>query len=160
MIPAAFDYLRPATLEEAVALLELHGADAKVLAGGHSLVPAMKLRLAQPKAVIDIGRVTLGEGRIAGIGKIARDELVRIIRRVTRPQRIREVDGRNKIRAAKQHDIRGLPDHADQQRRRHERGRRRDRQTPPAGQCPGRWPSVGRTLGASDWSVLLVPLPL
>ena len=58
MIPAAFDYLRPATLEEAVALLELHGADAKVLAGGHSLVPAMKLRLAQPKAVIDIGRVT------------------------------------------------------------------------------------------------------
>src|SRR6184192_2917248 len=58
MIPAAFDYLRPATLDEAIALLELHGADAKVLAGGHSLVPAMKLRLAQPKAVIDIGRVT------------------------------------------------------------------------------------------------------
>src|SRR5438477_12122114 len=57
MIPAAFDYLRPATLEEAVALLELHGADAKVLAGGHSLVPAMKLRLAQPKTVIDIGRI-------------------------------------------------------------------------------------------------------
>src|SRR5438067_1624001 len=58
MIPAAFDYLRPATLEEAVALLELHGADAKVLAGGHSLVPAMKLRLAQPKTVIDISRLT------------------------------------------------------------------------------------------------------
>jgi len=58
MIPAAFDYLRPATLDEAVALLELHGADAKVLAGGHSLVPAMKLRLAQPKTVIDISRLT------------------------------------------------------------------------------------------------------
>src|SRR2546425_5537868 len=57
MISAPFDYLRPATLDEAVALLELHGADAKVLAGGHSLIPAMKLRLAQPKTVIDIGRV-------------------------------------------------------------------------------------------------------
>src|SRR2546422_5644652 len=57
MIPAAFDYLRPATLDEAIALLELHGADAKVLAGGHSLVPAMKLRLAQPKAIIDISRI-------------------------------------------------------------------------------------------------------
>src|SRR5437899_1674564 len=57
MIPAAFDYLRPATLDEAIALLELHGADAKVLAGGHSLVPVMKLRLAQPKTVIDISSV-------------------------------------------------------------------------------------------------------
>jgi len=57
MIPAAFDYLRPATLDEAIALLELHGAEAKVLAGGHSLVPVMKLRLAQPKTVIDISRV-------------------------------------------------------------------------------------------------------
>ena len=57
MIPAAFDYLRPATIEEAVALLELHGTEAKVLAGGHSLVPAMKLRLAQPKVVIDVGRI-------------------------------------------------------------------------------------------------------
>ena len=57
MIPAAFDYLRPATLDEAIALLELHGAEAKVLAGGHSLVPVMKLRLAQPKTVIDISHV-------------------------------------------------------------------------------------------------------
>ena len=57
MIPATFDYLRPATLDEAIALLELHGAEAKVLAGGHSLVPVMKLRLAQPKTVIDISRV-------------------------------------------------------------------------------------------------------
>jgi len=57
MIPAPFDYVRPQTLDEAAALLELHGADAKVLAGGHSLVPAMKLRLAQPKTVIDISRL-------------------------------------------------------------------------------------------------------
>ncbi len=56
MIPAAFDYIRPTTLDEALAALAAH-ADAKVLAGGHSLIPAMKLRLAQPKAVIDIGRI-------------------------------------------------------------------------------------------------------
>ena len=48
MIPAAFDYVRPVTLDEALGLLGKHGEDAKVLAGGHSLIPAMKLRLAQP----------------------------------------------------------------------------------------------------------------
>lgn len=57
MIPAAFDYLRPQTLEEAVNLLVQHGETAKLLAGGHSLIPALKLRLAQPKTVIDIGRI-------------------------------------------------------------------------------------------------------
>jgi carbon-monoxide dehydrogenase medium subunit len=58
MIPASFDYFRPQSLEEAVGLLNQHGEDAKVLAGGHSLIPAMKLRLAQPKVVIDIGRIS------------------------------------------------------------------------------------------------------
>ena len=57
MIPAAFDYARPATLNEALDLLARHGEDAKVLAGGHSLIPAMKLRLSQPKVVVDIGRI-------------------------------------------------------------------------------------------------------
>ena len=57
MIPAAFDYLRPQTLEEAVNLLVQHGDAAKLLAGGHSLIPALKLRLAQPGTVIDIGRI-------------------------------------------------------------------------------------------------------
>jgi carbon-monoxide dehydrogenase medium subunit len=56
MIPASFDYQQPKTLEEAIHLLA-QGEDTKVLAGGHSLVPAMKLRLAQPKTVIDIGRI-------------------------------------------------------------------------------------------------------
>src|SRR5208282_3314029 len=71
MIPAAFDYVRPATLDEALGLLGKHGEDAKVLAGGHSLIPAMKLRLAQPKIVIDIGRI--GDLRSIGErdGKIA-----------------------------------------------------------------------------------------
>ena len=57
MIPAAFDYFRPQTLEEAVRLLARHGEEAKVLAGGHSLIPAMKLRLAQPSTIVDIGRI-------------------------------------------------------------------------------------------------------
>jgi len=57
MIPAAFDYVRPATVDEALAILATHGDDAKVLAGGHSLIPAMKLRLSQPKVVVDIGRI-------------------------------------------------------------------------------------------------------
>lgn len=57
MIPAQFDYAAPATLEEALALLSEHADDAKILAGGHSLIPAMKLRLAQPALLIDIGRV-------------------------------------------------------------------------------------------------------
>src|SRR5881396_806634 len=58
MIPAQFDYLRPQSIDEATALLALHGPDAKVLAGGHSLVPAMKLRLAQPKTIIDLSRLS------------------------------------------------------------------------------------------------------
>ncbi len=57
MIPAPFDYAQPRTLAEALALLGTHGSDAKLLAGGHSLLPAMKLRLAQPKTLIDLGRI-------------------------------------------------------------------------------------------------------
>ena len=69
MYPANFDYQRPATVDEAIALLTKHGDDAKLLAGGHSLIPAMKLRLAQPKVVVDIGRIaTLSYIREAGGG--------------------------------------------------------------------------------------------
>ncbi len=57
MIPAAFDYVRAGSAEEAVSLIAEHGEDAKFLAGGHSLLPLMKLRLAQPTVLIDIGRV-------------------------------------------------------------------------------------------------------
>src|SRR5436853_588901 len=57
MVPAQFDYHQPATLDEALALLQQHADDAKILAGGHSLIPAMKLRLAQPAVLIDIGRI-------------------------------------------------------------------------------------------------------
>jgi aerobic carbon-monoxide dehydrogenase medium subunit len=57
MIPAAFAYTRASTLAEALALLLEHGPDGKVLAGGHSLIPLMKLRLARPERLIDIGRL-------------------------------------------------------------------------------------------------------
>jgi len=57
MIPAPFDYQAPATLEEAVSLLASDLDGAKVLAGGHSLIPAMKLRLAQPQLLVDIARI-------------------------------------------------------------------------------------------------------
>jgi len=57
MYPAPFEYFRPSSVDEAIALLTRHGDDAKLLAGGHSLIPAMKLRLAQPKYVVDIGRI-------------------------------------------------------------------------------------------------------
>jgi len=57
MIPVNFDYFAPASLPEALQLLADRGEDAKLLAGGHSLVPLMKLRLAQPAALIDLGRI-------------------------------------------------------------------------------------------------------
>ena len=58
MIPENFEYLTPASLSEAVSLLEKHGDTAKVLAGGHSLIPMMKLRLAAPARLIDIGKIS------------------------------------------------------------------------------------------------------
>jgi carbon-monoxide dehydrogenase medium subunit len=57
MITAQFDYATPNTIAEAVALLAQNQDDAKILAGGHSLIPAMKLRLAQPQLLIDLGRI-------------------------------------------------------------------------------------------------------
>ena len=64
MIPAAFEYHRPSTLQDALALLSRLGDEAKVLAGGQSLIPLMKLRLASPRHVIDLNR-------ISGLGSIA-----------------------------------------------------------------------------------------
>jgi carbon-monoxide dehydrogenase medium subunit len=57
MIPAAFDYRRAQSVDEAVSLLADNGDDAKLLAGGHSLLPLMKLRLAAPALLVDIGRL-------------------------------------------------------------------------------------------------------
>jgi carbon-monoxide dehydrogenase medium subunit len=57
-VPAAFDYHPAQSVAEAIALLQQYGDEAKILAGGHSLIPAMKLRLAQPEHLIDIGKIT------------------------------------------------------------------------------------------------------
>ena len=71
MIPVGFEYTRPDTVDGALALLAEHGEDATVMAGGHSLLPVMKLRLATPELVIDISRLSeLSSIRVEG------DELV------------------------------------------------------------------------------------
>ena len=57
MIPAAFDYERPETLADAVGLLSATATGAKLLAGGHSLLPMMKLRLAAPGLLIDLSGI-------------------------------------------------------------------------------------------------------
>ena len=57
MIPESFDYQRAGSVSEAISLLQKGGEDAKILAGGHSLIPTMKLRLATPETLIDIGGI-------------------------------------------------------------------------------------------------------
>jgi carbon-monoxide dehydrogenase medium subunit len=63
MIPAEFEYVRPGSVDEAVAALGEHGDDAKVMAGGQSLIPLLRLRLSYPEVVVDVGRV----GELAGV---------------------------------------------------------------------------------------------
>lgn len=58
MIPGSFDYVVASSVPEAIALLEKHGDDAKILAGGHSLIPMMRFRLAAPAILVDINRLT------------------------------------------------------------------------------------------------------
>jgi carbon-monoxide dehydrogenase medium subunit len=88
MLPARFEYHRPETLEEALALLDQHGDDAKVLAGGMSFIPLMKLRFASPGHVVDINRIPglsgiseeggwLRVGALARHNEIARSDLVK-----------------------------------------------------------------------------------
>ncbi len=63
MIPSEFDYVKAGSVQEALGLLEQHGDDAKVLAGGHSLIPMLKLRLANPAVLVDIS----GIGEMKGV---------------------------------------------------------------------------------------------
>jgi aerobic carbon-monoxide dehydrogenase medium subunit len=67
MFPAAFDYSAPTTLAEALSILKQRGDDAKVMAGGQSLIPLLKLRFAQPQLIVDIAR-------IPGMSDIKRDD--------------------------------------------------------------------------------------
>src|SRR3954447_22035998 len=57
-VPADFEYAKARSVDEALALLARYGPEARVVAGGHSLIPMMKLRLAQPEALIDINDLT------------------------------------------------------------------------------------------------------
>jgi aerobic carbon-monoxide dehydrogenase medium subunit len=57
MIPAQFDYVAPASVEEALQALAQHGDDAKIIAGGQSLLPVLRMRLNAPEMVIDLGRI-------------------------------------------------------------------------------------------------------
>jgi aerobic carbon-monoxide dehydrogenase medium subunit len=77
VIPAPFDYVRAESAEEAISLVGQHGDEAKFIAGGHSLLPMMKLRLAQPSVLIDIGRLSelsyiRDEGDHVAIGAMTR----------------------------------------------------------------------------------------
>ena len=74
MIPAAFEYTRPASLDEAMRLLADGNGGAKIIAGGQSLLPILKLRLASPERLIDIGRLA----ELKGVRKLpdGRDRLV------------------------------------------------------------------------------------
>ena len=66
MIPSAFEHHRPASLAEVVALLTEHGDEGRLLAGGHSLIPMMKLRLANPAHLIDLRAVAGLKGNRGG----------------------------------------------------------------------------------------------
>ncbi|WMS40877.1 FAD binding domain-containing protein [Acuticoccus sp. MNP-M23] len=77
MRPAAFDYHAPATIDEAVALLGVHGANARVIAGGQSLVPAMTARLARPTHLIDINRLPRAERPAIAGGRLRIPPLMR-----------------------------------------------------------------------------------
>jgi aerobic carbon-monoxide dehydrogenase medium subunit len=71
MNPSEFAYERAGSVEEAIALLKAHGEGAKLIAGGHSLLPIMKLRLAEPETLVDIGRIPELRGVRRADGEIA-----------------------------------------------------------------------------------------
>jgi len=77
MLPARFEYHRPSTLDEALALLGQYGEDAKVLSGGQSLIPIMKLRFAAPAHLIDVNRIEGLDGIEERDGSLRIEALVR-----------------------------------------------------------------------------------
>ena len=85
MIPGAFEYARAESAEEATSLLARYGEDAKLIAGGQSLVPLMRLRLAQPTALVDISRVR-------GLDQIRRENGTLVVGALARHVDIHESD--------------------------------------------------------------------
>lgn len=82
MIPAAFDYHRPKSMDEVIALLGEHGDDARVMAGGHSLIPMMKLRMAEVPHLIDLqdienlAEITIEDGHISLGAMVTQHDLI------------------------------------------------------------------------------------
>ena len=85
MIPAQFEYVAAESAAHAISLLTEHGDDAKLLAGGHSLLPMMKLRLATPELLIDIG----GLSELAGVSTDGADLVIGATTQACRPGRLR-----------------------------------------------------------------------
>ncbi len=85
MKPAPFSYLAPSTVEEAITLLEEHGDEAKILAGGQSLVPMMNFRLVRPERVIDLNRIN-------GLGTITERDGVLAVGAMTRQRTLERSD--------------------------------------------------------------------
>ena len=79
MKPAPFRYERPDTVEEAVSLLTEHGDEAKVLAGGQSLVPALNMRIARPAVIVDVNRLPLGRVDGGRVGALVRQADPRLL---------------------------------------------------------------------------------
>ena len=108
MIPAAFAYSRASSVDEALGLLMEHGADAKIIAGGQSLLPLMKLRLARPDRLIDIGRIeslrgvrdlpdgTLAIGALTTYAQLLDEPLVKFLAMRDALPRIADVQVRNR----------------------------------------------------------------
>src|SRR5215212_478041 len=86
MNPAQFAYQRAGSVEEAIALLQEYGEGAKLIAGGHSLLPIMKLRLAEPETLIDIGRIPELRGVRRADGEVAVGALMTHHQIATDPQ--------------------------------------------------------------------------
>jgi carbon-monoxide dehydrogenase medium subunit len=88
MIPPSFEYLRPTTIPEAIAFLQQYGDDAKILSGGQSLIPMMKLRIARPAYLVDINRIAglsyikeeAGDLKIGGLTREAELEASALVR--------------------------------------------------------------------------------
>jgi carbon-monoxide dehydrogenase medium subunit len=121
VIPAAFDYARPASLDEALTLLARGAGSAKVLAGGQSLLPLMRLRLASPAKLIDIGRITelrairdLGGGATA-IGALAtyRDVLDSVLATRNHPILASAIPGIGDVQVRNRGTLGGAIAHAD-----------------------------------------------
>ena len=89
MFPAAFDYRAPASLAEAVEILHERGDEAKVMAGGQSLIPLLKLRFSQPALVVDIGRLP----NLAGVSRVNGHLSIRALTRHVDVEHSRELKG-------------------------------------------------------------------